>query len=452
MRSWIDSVSDLFPRWVQSSILVITLSLLGKGLGLLRELEVARLFGVGVPADAFVAAYTLIFFVSRMASSSFLVTMPGLVVARCEQGGPRVCWGNVFRGLLLVSAGLTVIAALLLPRLVPVVFVGFGEAERRLTVRLVEHMLPLVAGWALVGALGGLLNAHHRYGGYQVALLVGNIGILAVLWLFAQQAGILALAWGWSVGIWIGVGVLALLLRNELRDIWRWEGWPAQVKAVRDVLGGANGLFVWFMLTQMPVWIDRYFAALLEPGSLSSLGFAQRLFQLPLEMLTAVIMSIWVTQVAEMPRARVAHRTFRLMGRLALFTFPAAGLIALFARPIVALVYQRGAFTAQAVNVTTGPFAMYALGLGFHMLSGLLVRTFQARGLSRYPIMVAGVDIFLTGGLDFWVVSRGWGATGIAATNTLVAAARVAILSMFLYLIIRRSRWSLREDVSVLAN
>jgi putative peptidoglycan lipid II flippase len=137
------------------------------------------------------------------------------------------------------------------------------------------------------------------------------------------------------------------------------------------------------------------------------------------------------------------------MGRLALFTFPAAGLIALFARPIVALVYQRGAFNAQAVNVTAGPFAMYALGLGFHMLSGLLVRTFQAGGLSRYPILVAAVDIFVTGGLDFWVVSHGWGATGIAATNTLVAAARVAILSIFLYLVIRRSGWSLHEDVSV---
>jgi len=443
MYSQENSSPAFFPQWARASVLIVALSLAGKGLGLWRELETARLFGVSTSVDAFIAASTLIFFVARMASSSFLVSVPRLIVGYREQGEQDNLCGNLFRALLLVSAGLTVIAALLLPRLVPVIFAGLGDAGQHLMVRLIGWMLPLVAGWTLIGALGGVLNAQHRYGGYQVALLVANVGVLAVLWLIGRQAGITALAGGWSVGIWVGVGVLALLLRAELPKVWKWNSWRSQWRALRALLGEANGLFIWFVLTQMPIWIDRYFAAQLAPGSLSALGYAQRLFQLPLEMVTAVVMSVWVTRVAEMPADLVARRTFALMAKLAMVTFPVAGVLALLARPIVTLIYARGAFDVRAVAVTTGPFAMYAVGLGFHTLSAVMTRTFQVRGFLRYPILVAVIDIPLTGMLDAWAISRGWEATGIAAVNFFVAAINLGILVACGYLVINKRGLSL---------
>jgi putative peptidoglycan lipid II flippase len=414
------------------------LSLLGKGFGFWRELETARLFGVSAAMDAFVAASTLVFFLGRMTSSSFLVSVPKLVTEQQERGESAAVWGNLFRAILLVGLGFSLIAALLLPRLVPLVFSGLDEARQQLTAELVVWMLPLVIGWTLVGALGGILNTQHRYGGYQVALMVANVGILVVLGAFAHRIGITALAWGWSVGILLGVAFLALSLHSELRGLWHWTGLQHQWLVIRTLLGGALGLFFWFALTQIPLWLDRFFAAYLAPGSLSALGFAQRLFQLPLEMVTAVVMSVWVVRITEVPTETVVSQTFRVMGKLALVAFPVAGVLALFAQPIVALAYGRGVFGTQSITVTTGPFRMYALGLGFHTLSAVLVRTFQARGFTRYPVMTACTDILLTGILNAWMIAQGWGATGIAAVNTIVAAIRVGILSTLLYVIARR--------------
>jgi len=430
--------AKFFHTAIGASALIIILSLLGKLLGLWRELETARLFGVGPSVDAFIAAWTLVFFAGRMTSDSFLVSVPRWVTRHIQQDEQDAAWGNLFRALILIGFVLTAIAALVLPWLVPLIFGGLEKESQRLVVQLVFWMLPLVSGWTLVGSLGGVLNAQHRYGGYQVAMLLANVGVLAVLWSVARRAGITALAWGWSAGIWIGVGLLALLLRTKLRRLWQWRGWRAQWQVIRALMGGAGGLFVWFVLTQMPIWIDRYFTVQLSPGSLSALGYAQRLFQLPLEMVTAVVMSVWVTKVAKMPTNQIGSRTFKLMGRMALVTFPMAGALVLLAQPIVTLVYARGAFDAQAVTVTSGPFVMYSLGLGFHTLSAVLVRTFQARGLSRYPIFAAILDITLTGCLDVWVIAQGWGTTGIAGVNTLVAAVRVGILSAFLYMNVKR--------------
>ena len=434
------SKSITIPAVLRASALVAALSLFGKLFGLWRELETARLFGVSASVDAFVAASTLIFFLGRMSSDSFLVSTPGLVIGSRGQGQQNVPWGNLLRALLLISVGLTLIAAMLLPRLVPVIFVGLDEAGQHTTTHLVNLMLPMVAAWTLIGALGGILNAHHRYGGYQVALLVANVGVLAMLWLAARQIGIAALAWGWSIGLWLGVGLLVFLLRAQFQHVWHWNGWRAQWQTIRALMEGAGGLLVWFALNQMPVWIDRYFAAQLVPGSLSALGYAQRLFQLPLELVTVIVTSVWVTRVAEMQTSQVSRQTFRLMRKLALATFPVAGGLALLAGPIVTLVYARGAFDTQAVAVTTGPFAMYALGLGVHTLSAVLVRTFQAQGLARYPIMAAILDILLTGTLNAWVISRGWDATGIAGVNTVVAAARTGLLIVCLHINQRRPK------------
>jgi putative peptidoglycan lipid II flippase len=197
---------------------------------------------------------------------------------------------------------------------------------------------------------------------------------------------------------------------------------------LRRMLAGASGLSLWFILNQIPLWIERYYAAQLPTGSLSALGYAQRLFQLPLGMLTTVIMNVWVARVAVMPAGKIARQTFRLMGSLTAVTFPIAFVLALLARPVITLVYARGAFDAQAVLMTTGPFAMYALGLGFHSLSAVLVRTFQARGLVRYPLLAAVLDILLTFLLNRYAFQQEWGAIAIAAVNTIVASVRVLVL------------------------
>lgn len=432
MHSRIKRFSYRLPQWFRASALVAALSLTGKGLGLLRELETARLFGISASVDSFVAAFTLISFFARLASNTLMVGAPRLIVSIRGRSDSHSYRASMFRAVLLLGVGLTVIALLVLPRLVPLIFSGLDESAQELTVRLVYWMLPLVAGWTLVGALGGALNAQHHYGGYQVAMIVSNVGMLAVLWGFASRSGIVALGCGWSVGIWLGCLLLVYLLRSQLHGLARWTGGRSQLQAIRTLMRGTGGLFLWFILNQMPQWFDRFFASQLAPGSLAALSYAQRLFQLPLELVSVVVISVWVAQVAEMPSNEVARRTFRLMGWLALVAFPIAVVLMAFARPIVTLVYARGVFDAQAIAVTTGPFAMYALGFGFHTLSAVLVRTFQAQGVTRYPILAVVVDIVLTGVLDAWVISQGWGAAGIAGVNAVVAAMRVVVLGISL--------------------
>jgi len=334
--------------------------------------------------------------------------------------------------LLLISAGITILAFLVLPPLVPLLFSGLSQSGKQLTVHLLRVLLPTVAGWAIIGALGGCLNFQRRYGRYQVALIVTNLGILVVLHLFSRHIGIEALAWGWVIGLWLGVLAVWRFLGQRKKYADLWKEWAAQWDAMRQLLAGTGGLSLWFILNQVPVWIERHYAAQLPIGSLSALGYAQRLFQFPLEMVTAIVMNLWVAQVVSMPAERVARQTHRLMIPLAAVTFPAACIIALLARPLITLVYVRGVFDHQAAILTAGPFALYALGLGFHALSAVLVRTFQARGVLKYPLWAVSADVLLTAVLNQYAFHQGWGVLGIAGINSMVAALRTTVLFLML--------------------
>ncbi len=416
--------------WLQASVLVIGLSILGKILGLLRELETARLFGVGAEMDAFIAASTLLFFVARMLSDSFLVAIPRLM-GRYVHKQSEVYQGDLLRTLLFIIVIVTVLAWLILPYLVPAFFKGLPQQGRQLAAQIIRYLLPAIGAWAVIGTFGGILNFQRRYGGYQLALVVSNIGFLITLWFLVHRMKIVALAWAWDVGLWLGTLAVVLPLRQQIGQVRVWQGWVSQRQVLRDLLAGCGGVSLWFVLNQIPVWIERYYVAQLPGGSLSALGYAQRLFQLPLEMVTTVIISIWVGRVAAMPAKMASDQTFRLMKILAGITFPLGLLLAFLARFLVTVVYARGAFDMQAVAMTTGPFAMYALGLGFHTLSALLVRTFQARGMVRYPLFLVFVDIFLTALLGHYAVQNGWGIIGIAGINSAVAGIRVALLNLF---------------------
>jgi putative peptidoglycan lipid II flippase len=291
-------------------------------------------------------------------------------------------------------------------------------------------MLFMIAGWGLIGACSGISDSQYRHGRYQIALMLASTGVLLTLWFLSDRLGIDALALGWAFGIGLGAVIAFLFLWTQDRKRMIWSGWRTQLRVLRNLLDRTWGMSFWFLLNQIPFWIERYYAAKLQPGSLSALGYAQRLVQFPLEMVTSIVMSVWISRIVEVPQHNIARRTFLFMGRLSVVSFPTAFLLMLFARPLVAFVFSRGAFGQQAVIMTAAPFAMYALGLGFHILSAILVRTFQARGAFRFPMFAVLIDIALIGVLNIYASHRGWEASGIAAINSLVAGIRVVFLGI----------------------
>ena len=176
-------------------------------------------------------------------------------------------------------------------------------------------------------------------------------------------------------------------------------------------------------------------------GAAAGLGYANLLVQTPLGLISNALLVPLLPTFARLtaPVDRPA-RVARIRQGLMLSTASMVPLGAMFVAlgtPIVALVYERGAFDAQAASLVSGLLMAYGVGMPAYLARDLLVRVFYALGDGTTPfrLSTAGIglnvlfDWLLVGGPTPWgpQLPFNFGATGLVlatvAINLLTCAA-----------------------------
>jgi len=145
------------------------------------------------------------------------------------------------------------------------------------------------------------------------------------------------------------------------------------------------------------VLVNTLLASLLPAGSVSYLYYADRVMEFPLGVFGSAIATAALPGMS----AQAARRDHRALSatlgfalRLGAFiSVPAAvGLIAL-AGPIVALLFQRGEFSATDVVLTAQALVGYAIGLPAFTATRVAAQAFYALGDVRTPVYIGFVTV-----------------------------------------------------------
>jgi putative peptidoglycan lipid II flippase len=133
-----------------------------------------------------------------------------------------------------------------------------------------------------------------------------------------------------------------------------------------------------------------------------------------------------------------AHRTQNRALEVALaLSLPAAAALAVAAVPIIAALFERGAFGAEATAAAAAALAAYALGLPAFVLVKALTPGFFARGDLATPVKIGLATVALNLALNLTLAPL-FGHVGIALATSLAAWANAALLALVLW---RRGRW-----------
>src|SRR5262249_19905664 len=195
---------------------------------------------------------------------------------------------------------------------------------------------------------------------------------------------------GRAVGVVIG-GLLQFIVRfpapAALGFRWRWES-PFGHPGVRRVASLMLPATIGLAATQLNLFVSTQIASTLQQGSVSWLGYAFRIMQLPIGVFGVALGTIGLpalARAAEDRRALVttASATLRLMFVL---TVPSALWLAAMSEPLIALLYEHGHFHAIDTTRTAGALVMYCVGLPAFAAVGVLTRAFYALGDTRTPV------------------------------------------------------------------
>ncbi|MDQ1029161.1 putative peptidoglycan lipid II flippase [Streptomyces umbrinus] len=419
----------------KATLITASLSVAGALLGLVRDQALAQFFGAGSETDAFLVAWTVPEFAATLLIEDGLaiamIPAFSLALARRAQGVS----GDPVRSLVAstlprLSLGFVAVSALIIvgaPYLVEALAPGLPEPG--LATDCTRLTATCVLSFGLAGYCSAALRAHRRFLAPATIYVAYNAGIIAAMLLLGERWGVRSAAAGVAAGGCLMVAVQLPSLRRLLRSRPSVSGGGVEVHPMNLALISSVLLFA--MCRQSQVLIERFLASTLPAGAISHLNYAQKVAQIPMTlslMLCTVTFPVVAQALAdgdtERARARV-ERDLALACRLVLF---GAATVIACAPQIIAILFQRGAFTAQDTVVTAGVLRVYALGLLGQTLVGVLIRTYFSAGRPTwYPIGAMTAGVVATTWMGVGTVDS-WGVSGIAAANAVGITVTAALL------------------------
>jgi len=380
-------------------------NILSRGLGLLRDLTIAYVFGATASTDAYVVARTLpnVLYDLLVGTVNTAAFVPVFVQHAHD---PRQFWrlvGAIFSLAGLAFVTLAVVLALLADPLIGIIGSGFhSDEQRQLAATLMRIALASVVFQGLAGVLTSALYAQNRFALPAFATATYNAGIIAAILVLAGVLGPLALA----VGLVVGALAQFVLQASGLRAFW--TAYRPHIDladpGVRRILRLAGTVAAGLVVTAIGQFIDRSLASGLPTGSVTSMEFATRLIQFPLgigglAVSYAVLPTLSRFAAGSTDESLHDYRAALVFGLkvVLLLMLPTLAILAALAQPLIALLFEHGQFGASDTVRTAAIFLAYAPQLPLTAIDYLLINAFYARQNARTPVLVgvASVGIYL---------------------------------------------------------
>ena len=430
-------------RIAAAGTLLLVAFAITKAAGYLQKVIIAHRFGTGGDMDLYVLSFTIpdifLFLVIGGAVSSAFVPVTTERLARGEDADALRVVNGVMTAALLVLAGGVLLLEIFSPILVQALASSRSAHDQELTLTLTRIILLQALFLGMGGFAVGVMNAYRRFLPLSLAPLMYDLAIIAAALLLTQlsfrgqRLGVLGLAIGVAAG---GLAHFAVQVPSLVRIGWR----PLVPRALRDpgvwrvallTIPIALGL----VAVQANIAVDRALAARLPAGRVAALDFANDIAQIPnLTFTTALtlVMFPYFARHAALGEIDALRRRAALAVRLNLFVLlPCAVGLVVLGPPIIALLLQRGAFSAQSTSLVTAPLALFAVGIGAQASIFLVARVYYSLQDVVTPMLVAffSVAVNLAATLAFIGPLQ---AGGLALATSL---ASICNLSLLIYLL-----------------
>ncbi|HZH12038.1 MAG TPA: murein biosynthesis integral membrane protein MurJ [Microvirga sp.] len=383
-------------------------TLISRLTGFIRDVVIAAVMGVGPVADAFFVAFRIpnhfrAIFGEGAFNNAFLPTYAQVLETEGEKSAKSFA-SRITTLMLIVQIALLIAAFLAMPGVVRLLAPGFSDEPEKfdLAVSLTRITFPYLLLITIVTIYSAILNAHDRFwaaAAAPVLLNVAMIAALAVVFLF-PNAGYAA-AWGVTIS-----GALQLVL------VW-WETRkviasprierPRMDRPMKTFFKALGPAVIGSAGVQLAIFADTIIASFLPTGAVSSLYYADRLYQLPLGVIGIAAGTVLLPEMSRRIAAGDEAGAYAAQNRTVGLTLALAApfLVAFLVMPdlIMSALFQRGAFSAEAAQRAGAVLAAYGLGLPAAVLIRSAVSSFYARSDTATPLIASltavGVNVLV---------------------------------------------------------
>jgi putative peptidoglycan lipid II flippase len=359
-------------------------------------------------------------------------------------------------GLIAVTLGLVVLADPLIQLVGP----ALKPEIHDIAVLQLRWMAPMALFAGLIGLGFGALNAADVYWLPAISPLLSSLAVIVGIGLLWWQLGAAILLPATAVlgGVVLaGTTTLGAVLQwliqlpalakqglHRFQLVWDWRD-----PGVREVLAVMGPATLSSGMLQINVFVDLFFASGIV-GAAAGLGYANLLVQTPLGLLSNALLvpllPVYARLTAPQDRPELVGRIRQGLMLSCASMLPLGAVMIGLAVPIVELIYQRGAFNAEAARLVGGLLMAYGLGMPAYLARDVLVRVFYALGDAVTPFRWSMAGIGLNALFDWLLVGcpTPWGlqlpALNFGAPGLVLATVTVNVITCLALLLALQGR------------
>lgn len=417
-------------------IFMISATLLGKVLGMVRDSLLAYHYGTGIEATAFMTAtrLPLNFFDFALGAAIGSAFIPVFSEIRKQEGEKEgLKFANEFVNLAsFVALVITIIGIYTAPFFVRLTAGGLNESTYNMAVYLTRMMFPMLIFTAMAFTFVGILQTYGEFNIPAAISVMSNLVMIVYFIFFNQYFGVEGMAIAMIVGWFLQMAIQIPFLSKKgyhYRPTLRFKG--AHMKKV-GILMFPILISTW--VQPINVMVNTYFASFLYEGAaIVILEFANKVFIIIAGVFILAITNISFPSMSKyMVNEDVDGFTDLVRQSLRMIVFfmtPLTVGVCIFSPLIIRVLYGRGEFSSAASMHTTSALIFYAFGIVFYGVRELLNKAFYSTKDTKTPMRIGVIGIVFNIAMSITLV-RFMEVNGLALAATLSA---VLMSIMLLY-------------------
>lgn len=365
-------------------------------LGLAREIVKAHLFGASGNVDALSVALLLPNQIYDLVTGGIVNSALVPVFSDYTAEDRRAeLWklASVLLTIATIALSLLIgVLTLFTPAVTFVVSGGFDPEILALTASLLRITLPGVVFLSLSGIVSGLLYSLKRFTLPAFTAAVFNAAIVVCALLLAERMGVQAMALGLLVGAMLQLAIQFPALRDALSQLR--PSFQLDHPGLRRIVKLYVPIILGLIITQASIYIGLNLASRTGEGGIAWMGYATYIYQFPAGLVaTALSFAILPTLSRQNDLPEFKATLVQGLNLVLALIVPATVGLFVLARPVVALLYERGEFTAFDTAQTALVLQMFLCGLIFAAVDQMLIFAFYARKDTLTPSVVGVMSV-----------------------------------------------------------
>ncbi len=391
-----------------ASLLIATFAIASKGLGFLREVIFASIYGLSVEFDIYLIGAVIPLTINTIIlciGQNYFVP----VLNKTTKENPQKSLSFVRSNILFFFIGGVFISLLLFLTAESILAVFIKDTNVKNfnnTLNVYLLFLLTIPITAIISLIIGYFQARSEFKYSVSSSIIPNIIVLLVVYFWGNH-NILAIPVGFVIGNFIQLVYLILASKEIIST-------HTSGKFYGKFFYSSNVLSILIIVSieiigQLYAISDRYFYNLVSVGAISALNYAYTIFLLPISILSISLTTALFPKFSKLfneGKIDELEKVFNhgMIVSVGIF-IPIMILFIVYGNTLLGLVFERGNFSTNETRITSQVLSYYSLGIVFYAVYAVINKLFYSSSMLKSLFYISVVGIIVKVMINFILVN-----------------------------------------------